>query len=71
MMSRVNRAVRADKKEKRGKKKRKKKVAEREGEKKIKKKVFRFSLRSTEIGPPVFIRAKGKVHLRDESFVWV
>ena len=70
MMSRANRAVRADKKEKRGKKKRKKKVAERGREKK-KKKVFRFSLRSTEIGPSVFVGARGKVHQRDESFAWV
>ena len=27
-----------------------------------------FSLRSTEIGPSVFVRARDKVHLRDESF---
>ena len=28
-----------------------------------------FSLRSTEIGSSVFVRARGKVHLHDESFV--
>ena len=27
-----------------------------------------FSLRSTEIRPSVFVRGRGKVHLRDESF---
>ena len=32
---------------------------------------FRFSLRSTEIGPLVFVGARGKVHLREESFVSV
>ena len=29
---------------------------------------FTFSLRSTEIRPSVFIGARGKVHLHDESF---
>ena len=29
--------------------------------------VFRF----TEIGPSVFVGARGKVHLRDESYTWV
>ena len=28
-----------------------------------------FSLRSIEIGPSVFIGARAKVHLRDQSFV--
>ena len=27
-----------------------------------------FSLRSTEIGPSIFVGARDKVHLRDESF---
>ena len=35
-----------------------------------KKKVFLFSLRSTEIGPTVFVGVSGKVHLRDESYAW-
>ena len=30
-----------------------------------------FSLRSTEIEPLVFIEARGKVSLHDESFAWV
>ena len=30
-----------------------------------------FSLDSTEIEPSVFVREKGKVQLRDESFAWV
>ena len=30
-----------------------------------------FSLRFTEIGPSAFVGAKGKVHLRDESFAYV
>ena len=30
-----------------------------------------FSLRSTEIGSSVFVGARGKVHLRDESFTYV
>ena len=30
-----------------------------------------FSLRSTEIGPSVFIGVRDKVHLRDESYAWV
>ena len=30
-----------------------------------------FSLRSTEIGPSVFVGARGKVHLCDESFVYI
>ena len=29
-----------------------------------------FSLRSTEIEPTVFVEARGKVHLRDESYAW-
>ena len=62
-----------DKKENKNKKKnkkeeemRKKKTEQRE--KKKKKGVFRFSLRSTEIGPSVFVVARGKVHLRNESY---
>ena len=35
------------------------------------KRFFRFSLRSTEIGPTVFVGARGKVHPRIESYVWV
>ena len=30
-----------------------------------------FSLGFTEIGSSVFVGARGKVHLRDESFAWV
>ena len=46
---------------------------ERKREKKRKKNESRvrnstFSLRSTEIGPSVFVGARGKVYLRDESF---
>ena len=33
-------------------------------------KVFHFSLRSTELGSMVFIGAKDKVHLRNESYAW-
>ena len=29
-----------------------------------------FFLRSTKIGPQVFIRTEGKVDLRDESYAW-
>ena len=29
-----------------------------------------FSLRSTEIGSTVFVGARGKVHLRNESYAW-
>ena len=31
---------------------------------------FRFFLRSMKIGPQVFVGAKGKVDLRDESYAW-
>ena len=31
---------------------------------------LRFFLRSTKIGPYIFIGAKGKVDLCDESYVW-
>ena len=31
---------------------------------------LRFFLRSTKIGPQVFLRAEGKVDLRDESYAW-
>ena len=44
---------------------------ERERKKNEKKKVFRFSLRSTKIGSSIFVGARGKVHLRYESFIWV
>ena len=40
-------------------------------ERKEKNDFFRFSLRSTEIGPTVFIGARGKVHPRIESYAWV
>ena len=29
-----------------------------------------FFLRSTKIGPQVFVGTKGKIDLRDESYVW-
>ena len=41
----------------------------REGERKEKK--FLFSLRSTKIGPYVFVIAKGKVDPRITSYAWV
>ena len=44
----------------------KKKTEQRERKKK-EKGVLRFSLRSAEIRPSVFVGARGKVHLRDES----
>ena len=57
------------------KKKKRKKIEERKNKKtelrERKKMVFRFSLRSTEIEPSVFVGARGKVHLRDESYSWV
>ena len=31
---------------------------------------FRFFFRFTKIGPQVFVGAKGKVDLRDESYAW-
>ena len=31
---------------------------------------FRFFLRSTKIGPQVFVRTEGKVDLRGESYAW-
>ena len=36
-----------------------------------KKKVFRFSLRSTKIGLWVFVEEKGKVSPHNEGYVWV
>ena len=30
-----------------------------------------FSLRSTEIGPLVFVGARDKIHLCDKSYAWV
>ena len=38
-----------------------------EGEKNFRDKSFTFFLRSTEIGPLIFVGAIGKFHLRDES----
>ena len=35
------------------------------------KRVFRFSLRSTEIGLSVFIGARSKFHPRNEGYTWV
>ena len=32
---------------------------------------FRFSLRSTEIGLSVFVRARGKVGPRNKGYAWV
>ena len=31
---------------------------------------LRFFLRSTKIGPQVFVETEGKVDLRDESYAW-
>ena len=31
---------------------------------------LRFFLRFTKIGPQVFVKAEGKVDLRDESYAW-
>ena len=31
---------------------------------------FRFFLRSTKMGPQVFVGTEGKVDLRDESYAW-
>ena len=42
-----------------------------ERERERRKGVFRFSLRSTEIEPSVFIRAKRKVDPRIASYMWV
>ena len=54
-------------KEKREKKeKKRKKGKERKKESGVRSSTF--SLRSTEIGPSVFVEARGKVHLREESF---
>ena len=62
----------------RKKKKRKKREEERgkrrkrsRERKKKGKGVFRFSLRFMEIGLLVFVGARDKVHLRDESYAWV
>ena len=60
-----------ERRENEGKKKRKKK-RERKRKKKKKKRGVRsstFSLGFTEIGPSVFVRARGKVYLSDESFM--
>ena len=60
-------------KEKRKEKWRKERIGEetnRRGREK-KKKVFRFSLRSMEIGPWVFVGARGKVGQRNEGYAWV
>ena len=45
-------------------------MQESEGEKNFRERNSTFSLRSTEIGPSVFVGARGKVHLRDESYTW-
>ena len=47
-------------------KRRKRNTAVREKETEVRSSIF--SLRSTEIGPSVFVGARGKVHLRDENF---
>ena len=58
-----------ERKERRRKRRRERaKERERERERKKGKRGFRFSLRSTEIGPSIFIGARDKVHLRKESF---
>ena len=62
------------KKRKKGKKRNKEEGGENEHnrERKIKgKRDFRFSLRSMEIGPSVFIEARSKVDPRNESYAWV
>ena len=40
-------------------------------ERKKTKRGFCFSLRSTEIGPCVFVEARGKVGPRNEGYAWV
>ena len=60
-----------NKKKKGGEEERRKKKMEREREKKKENGVFRFSLRSTKIGLSVFVLARCKVHLRDESYACV
>ena len=52
--------------------KRKREGEERERKKKEKEKwVFRFSLRSMEIGPSIFVGVRGKVGPRNEGYAWV
>ena len=46
-------------------------TSRRERERERGKKGFRFSLRPTEIGPSIFVGARGKVDPRNESYVWV
>ena len=46
-------------------------MSRRERERERKKRGFRFSLRSTEIGSSVFVGARDKVLLHDESSAWV
>ena len=66
------RRIRANKKKEvrwiRGKKKGEN---EQKGERKKKRRGFRFSLRSIEIGLSIFIGARGKVDPRNESYTWV
>ena len=57
-------------KEKRKEKWRKERIGE-ETNRREKKKVFRFSLRSKEIGPWVFVGVRGKVGPRNEGYTWV
>ena len=44
---------------------------ERKREKRKKKWGFRFSVRSTEVGPSVFVGARGKVDPGNKSYAWV
>ena len=53
------------------KKRNRQRVRARKREREKEKWVFRFSLRSTEIGPSVFVRPRRKVHPRIESYVCV
>ena len=69
------------KKKRKGKDKMKKRKVKRKGwtenreseqreREKGKKKVFYFSLRSTEIRLTIFVKARGKVHLGNGSYMW-
>ena len=70
----ANRVVRADKKETKKKEMRgggkERGKEKREGERK-EKGVFHFSLRSTEIGPSVFVGTRGKAGLHNEGYARV
>ena len=46
-------------------------MCERREREKREKVFFCFSLRSTEIGPTIFIEARDKVHPHIESYAWV